>query len=66
MVFWSELNLNFTIMEQQVIKYQSDLFKQEATLTVDDKLNKLKGKVLLPEKQDQANRNLKGIKLPAR
>jgi hypothetical protein len=53
-------------MEQQVIKYQSDLFKQEATLTVDDKLNKLKGKVLLPEKQDQANRNLKGIKLPAR
>lgn len=53
-------------MKQQIIKYQSDLFKQEVILTVDEKLNKLKGKVLLPEKQEQANRDLKGIKLPPR
>jgi hypothetical protein len=43
-------------------KYKSDLFQQEATLTVNDELNKLKGKVLAPKKLATANRSLKKLK----
>lgn len=46
-------------MKQRVIKYQSDLFKQEITLTVDENLNKLKGKVLAPKKLEAANKALR-------
>ena len=49
-------------MKQKVIKYQSDLFKQEAVLTVNDNLNKLKGKVLAPRKLDAANKALRKLK----
>jgi len=34
-------------MAQKIIKYKSNLFQQEVTLTVDENLNKLKGKSLL-------------------
>ena len=49
-------------MKQKVIKYQSDLFKQEVTLTVDDNLNKLKGKILAPRKLEAANKALRKLK----
>ena len=49
-------------MKQKVIKYQSDLFKQEVTLTVDENLNKLKGKVLVLKKMEAANKALRKIK----
>lgn len=49
-------------MKQKVIKYQSDLFKQEVTLTVDENLNKLKGKILAPKKLEAANRALRKLK----
>lgn len=51
-------------MKQKVIKYQSDLFKQEVTLTVDENLNKLKGKVLAPKKLEAANKALRKLKGP--
>lgn len=43
-------------------KHKSDLFQQEATLTVDESLNRLKGKVLAPKKSAAANRGLKKLK----
>lgn len=46
-------------MNQKVIKYQSDLFKQEITLTIDENLNKLKGKILAPKKLEAANKALR-------
>lgn len=49
-------------MKQKVIKHQSDLFKQEVTLTVDENLNKLKGKVLAPKKLEAANKALRKLK----
>ena len=49
-------------MKQKVIKYQSDLFKQEVTLTVDENLNKLKGKILAPKKLEAANKALRKLK----
>lgn len=49
-------------MKQKVIKYTSDLFKQEVTLTVDSELNKLKGKILAPKKLDAANKALDRLK----
>jgi hypothetical protein len=49
-------------MKQKVIKYQSDLFKQEVTLIVDENLNKLKGKVLAPKKLEAANKALRKLK----
>jgi hypothetical protein len=35
---------------------------QEITLTVDEKLNKLKGRVLAPKKLEEANQHLRKIK----
>lgn len=49
-------------MPQQSIKYKSTLFQQEVTLTVDENLNKLKGKVLAPKKLAAANKSLKRLK----
>ena len=49
-------------MKQNVIKYNSDLFKQEVMLTVDANLNKLKGKILAPRKLEAANKSLKKLK----
>ena len=46
-------------MKQKVIKHQSDLFKQEVTLTIDENPNKLKGKVLALKKLNAANKALK-------
>jgi hypothetical protein len=48
-------------MKQKVIKYQSDLFKQEVILTVDENLNKLKGKILAPRKLEAANKALRKL-----
>jgi hypothetical protein len=44
------------------IKYKSDLFEQEATLTIDENLNKLKGKILAPKKLAAANKSLRKLK----
>jgi len=44
------------------IKHKSDLFQQEVTLTVDENLNKLKGRVLAPKKLAAANRSLKKLR----
>ena len=49
-------------MKQRSIKYKSDLFKQEVTLTVDQNLNKLKGKALAPKKLEAANKSLRKLK----
>ena len=46
----------------KAIKYKSALFQQEVTLTVDENLNKLKGKVLAPKKLAAANKSLKRLK----
>ncbi len=46
-------------MKQTSIKYKSDLFNQEVTLTIDENLNKLKGKVLAPKKLEAANKSLR-------
>jgi hypothetical protein len=54
---------NFTIMKK-MFKYKSDLFKQEATFTLDEELNKLKGKVWAPKKLEEANRILRNLKTP--
>jgi hypothetical protein len=44
------------------ITYKSDLFQREGTLTVNEELNKLKGKILAPKKLAAANRSLKRLK----
>ena len=49
-------------MKQKVTKFKSDLFKQEVTLTVDENLNKLKGKILAPKKLETANKSLLRLK----
>jgi hypothetical protein len=49
---------------KKVIKYKSALSKQEITLTVDENLNKLKGKVLAPKKLADANKLLRKSKTP--
>jgi hypothetical protein len=49
-------------MKPKVIKYHSDLFRQEVTLTVDENLNKLKGKNLAPQKLEAANQALRKLK----
>jgi len=58
-------NYKFLIMKagrNNTIKHKSDLFQQEVTLTVDENLNRLKGKVLAPKKLAAANRALKKLK----
>ncbi len=48
-------------MKQKVLKYRSNLFNQDVSLTIDDNLNKLKGKVLAPKKLEAANKALKKL-----
>ena len=47
---------------KKTFKYKSDLFQQEVTLTVDENLNKLKGKILAPKKLAEANKSLRRLK----
>jgi hypothetical protein len=49
---------------KKVIKYKSDLFEQEVTLTVSERMNKLKGKVHAPKKLEEANEFLRKVKTP--
>ena len=43
-------------------KKSADLFDRKITLVVDEKLNKLKGKILAPKKLAEANKLLRNIK----
>jgi len=54
---------NFIDMKK-VFKSKSDLFNQVVTYTVDENLNKLKGKVLAPKKLAEANKLLRKLKTP--
>lgn len=47
---------------KKVIKTHSNLFNKEVTITIDENLNKLKGKVLAPKKLEQANKQLRKLK----
>lgn len=49
---------------KKVYKYKSELFKQEMTFTVDENLNKFKGKVLDPKKLEEMNKLLRQLKTP--
>ena len=49
-------------MKQKIIKYKSELFKEEVILTVDENLNKLKGRILAPKKLDASNKALRKLK----
>ena len=53
---------NMKLNSKKTFTYKSDLFQQEATLTVSDELNKLKGRILAPKKLAIANRSLKKLK----
>jgi hypothetical protein len=55
---------NFTDSMKKVIKYKSSSSKQEITFTVDEKLNRPKGKVLAPKKLADANKLLRKLKSP--
>ncbi|NLR82345.1 hypothetical protein [Chitinophaga eiseniae] len=48
-------------MKKKIIKVSSQLSKQEFTLTVDEKLNQLKGKILAPKKLAEANKALQKL-----
>jgi len=48
-------------MKHKTFKYKSDLFDQEITLIVDDNLNKFKGRILAPEKLEEANKSLRRL-----
>ena len=54
--------LNMKLNSKKTFKYKSDLFEQEATLTIDENLNKLKGKILAPKKLAAANKSLRKLK----
>jgi hypothetical protein len=49
---------------KKVIKYKSELFDKEITFTVNENLNKLKGRVLAPKKLAEANKLLRKLKTP--
>lgn len=53
----------FTFMKK-VYKYKSEFFKQVMTFTVDENLNKFKGKVLNPKKLEEVNQLLRNLKTP--
>jgi hypothetical protein len=52
-------------MKKKVIRLISEFSNREITLTIDDKLKDVDEKKLAPRKLEQANRDLKGIKLPS-
>lgn len=47
---------------KKIIKSYSDLFNQEVTIKIDEKLGKLNLKALAPKKLAEANRHLKKMK----
>ena len=49
---------------KKVIKQKIALRPQEITYTVDENLNKLKGKNLAPKKLEEANQLLRKLKTP--
>ncbi|MEP7259009.1 MAG: hypothetical protein ABI687_11480 [Flavitalea sp.] len=49
---------------KKVVKYKSALSKKELTFTIDENLNKLKGKSLAPKKLAEANDLLAKLKSP--
>ena len=49
---------------KKVTKHKSDLFRQEVTFTVSERMNKLKGKVFAPKKLEEANEFLRKLKTP--
>ena len=49
-------------MKPKTVKFHSDLFQQEALLTIDENLNRLKGTALAPKKLEQANKALRKLK----
>lgn len=49
---------------KKVIKSKSYLTNEEVTITIDEELNKLKGKVLFPKKLAVANEILRNTKSP--
>ena len=51
-------------MMEKAFKYKSKLFKKEITFILDEKLDKHKGKVMFPQKLEEANRLLRNLKTP--
>jgi hypothetical protein len=49
---------------KKVIKHKGVFSKMEMTFTIDENLNKLKGKVLAPKKLEEANKLLRQLKTP--
>jgi len=49
---------------KKAYKIKSELFNQVSTYTVDENLEKLKGKVLAPKKLEAANKLLRKLKTP--
>lgn len=47
---------------KEIIKSYSSLFNAEITITIDEKLYRLKGKALAPKKLEQANKQLRKLK----
>ena len=47
---------------KKMVKTHSSLFNKDVTITIDESLNKLKGKILAPKKLAQANKQLKKMK----
>lgn len=45
-------------MKPKIIKFKSELFNSQIVLTVDENLNKLKGKNQFPQKLEEANNTL--------
>jgi hypothetical protein len=49
---------------KRVIKHKSASARKEITYVVDEKLNRLKGKILAPKKLAEANELLRKLKTP--
>ncbi len=46
---------------KKAVKIENVVFGKKVTITVDEQLNKLKGKVLAPRKLAQANKSLRKV-----
>jgi hypothetical protein len=60
----NDQNIQSAETEKKVFKYKSDLFNQVSTYTLDENLNKLKGRVLAPKQLEEANKLLRKLKTP--
>lgn len=49
-------------MEKKFFRYKSDLFNKVGTFTMNEELNKYKGKIWAPKKLQEANRILRNLK----